>query len=234
MTCCKWERFWVKLGGEHLELAQFWETWCSCCRFIDVPQIATWSMWQMLVVVQTLACLTCLLFISWCIMHLSVKEFLSDPCSGLTQSLTKHVFVHPLCFKSVKPNAAVLKNALRKPGSPFYQHQSCCTDCHIHENRNRPEADRSQMYHFDDFRVKETASKDGLNMGVSKIWGTPQWMVSFLKCLVKWMIWGYTRFRKHPYVSGLFFFATQIFEAYCTHGFWYHWLVRVSSDFLDM
>lgn len=43
-----------------------------------------------------------------------------------------------------------------------------------------------------------------------KFWGTPQWMVSFLKCLVKWMIWGYTRFRKHPYVSGLFFFGTQI------------------------
>jgi len=79
----------------------FWETWCSCCRFIDVCQIPTWSMWQMLVVVQTLACLTSLLFISWCVMHLSGKEFLSDPCSGLTPSLTKHVSVHPLCVSKV-------------------------------------------------------------------------------------------------------------------------------------
>ena len=166
-------------------------------------------------------------------MHLSGKEFLSDPCSGLTPSLTKHVSLHPLCFKSVKPNSAVLKNALLKPGSPFYQHQSCCTDCHIHENRNRPEADRSQMYHSDDFRVKKLPQKMASIWVFPKFWGTPQWMVSFLKCLVKWMIWGYTRFRKHPYVSGLFFFATQILRR--THDFLIPLACMcVSKDFLDM
>ena len=36
-------------------------------------------------------------------------------------------------------------------------------------------------------------------MGVSKNRGTPKWMVYNGKPLLKWMIWGYHYFRKHPY-----------------------------------
>ena len=36
-------------------------------------------------------------------------------------------------------------------------------------------------------------------MGVSKNRGTPKWMVYDGKTLLKWMIWGYPYFWKHPY-----------------------------------
>ena len=36
-------------------------------------------------------------------------------------------------------------------------------------------------------------------MGVSKNRGTPKWMALKWKTLLKWMIWGYHYFRKHPY-----------------------------------
>ena len=128
--------------------------------------------------------------------------------------------VYPLCFKSVKPNAAVLKNALRKPGSPFYQHQSCCTDCHIHENRNRPEADRSQMYHSDDFRVKETFEKKMASIWVfPKFWGTPQWMGFFFEMPSKMDDLGIHPFSETSICQWSFFFATQFFESYCIHDF---------------
>ena len=35
-------------------------------------------------------------------------------------------------------------------------------------------------------------------MGVSKNKGTPKWMVNKWKSLLRWMIWGYHYFRKHP------------------------------------
>ena len=35
-------------------------------------------------------------------------------------------------------------------------------------------------------------------MGVSKNGGTPKWMVYKGKPLLKWMIWGYPYFWKHP------------------------------------
>ena len=41
-------------------------------------------------------------------------------------------------------------------------------------------------------------------MGVSKNRGTPKWMVYSGKPLLKWMIWGYHYFRKHPYTSCFF------------------------------
>ena len=42
---------------------------------------------------------------------------------------------------------------------------------------------------------------NGWHMGVSKNSGTPKWMVYNGKSLLKWMIWGYLYFRKHPYQS---------------------------------
>ena len=36
-------------------------------------------------------------------------------------------------------------------------------------------------------------------MGVSRNSGTPKWMVYNGKSLLKWMIWGYPYFWKHPY-----------------------------------
>ena len=38
----------------------------------------------------------------------------------------------------------------------------------------------------------------GGRFGVSKNRGTPKWMVYNGKPLLKWMIWGYHYFRKHP------------------------------------
>ncbi len=43
-----------------------------------------------------------------------------------------------------------------------------------------------------------TTSKDK-DMAVSKNRGTPKWMVYNGKALLKWMIWGYHYFWKHPY-----------------------------------
>ena len=37
------------------------------------------------------------------------------------------------------------------------------------------------------------------HIGVSKNRGTPKWMVYNGKTLLKWMIWGYHHFRKHPH-----------------------------------
>ena len=37
------------------------------------------------------------------------------------------------------------------------------------------------------------------DLGVSKNRGTPKWMVCKWKTLLKWMIWGYHYFRKHPF-----------------------------------
>ena len=37
------------------------------------------------------------------------------------------------------------------------------------------------------------------DMGVSENRGTQKWMVKEWKTLLKWMIWGYHYFRKHPY-----------------------------------
>ncbi len=42
----------------------------------------------------------------------------------------------------------------------------------------------------------------GFHMGVSKYKGTPKWMVyngKPMKTLLKWMIWWYPYFWKHPY-----------------------------------
>ena len=44
-------------------------------------------------------------------------------------------------------------------------------------------------------------------MGISKNRGTPKWMVYNGKPLLKWMIWGYLYFRKHPYDNQ--FFSSQ-------------------------
>ena len=43
------------------------------------------------------------------------------------------------------------------------------------------------------------------HMGVSKNRDTPKWMVYNGKPLLKWMIWRYDHFRKHPYVVWGFF-----------------------------
>ena len=52
-----------------------------------------------------------------------------------------------------------------------------------------------------------------------KIRGTPKWMVYSWKTLLKWMIWGYHYFRKHPYVHAsrsskvkLIFLSVQYME----------------------
>ena len=39
-------------------------------------------------------------------------------------------------------------------------------------------------------------------LGVSKYRGIPKWMVYNGKLLLKWMIWGYPYFWKHPYRLG--------------------------------
>ena len=41
--------------------------------------------------------------------------------------------------------------------------------------------------------------QSSMYMGVSKNRGTPKWMV-YRKILLKWMIWGYPYFWKHPYI----------------------------------
>ena len=147
--------------------------------------------------------------------HASLWKRVSLGWMFWVDTITDQTCISTVCFKSVKPNSAVLKNALRKPGSPFYQRQSCCTDCHIHENRNRPEADPRCIIPMTS--VSRNLKRWPQYGCFQNLGGTPQWMVSFLKSLVKWMIWGYTHFRKHPYVSGLFFFATQILRR--THDF---------------
>ena len=43
------------------------------------------------------------------------------------------------------------------------------------------------------------------HIGVSKNRGIPKWMVYNGKTLLKWMIWGYHYFWKHPYPTSLFF-----------------------------
>ena len=40
-----------------------------------------------------------------------------------------------------------------------------------------------------------------IHMVVSKNRGTPKWMVYNGKPLLKWMIWGYHYFWKHPYIN---------------------------------
>ena len=42
----------------------------------------------------------------------------------------------------------------------------------------------------------------GWYMGVSENRGTPKWMVKIMETLLKWMIWGYHYFWKHPYGTG--------------------------------
>jgi len=48
-------------------------------------------------------------------------------------------------------------------------------------------------------RSKECPERFRPFMGVSKNRGTPKWMEFQWKTLLKWMIWGYHHFRKHPY-----------------------------------
>ena len=45
---------------------------------------------------------------------------------------------------------------------------------------------------------KEEQWSAAINLGVSKNRGTPKWMVYNGKPLLKWMIWGYPYFWKHP------------------------------------
>ena len=45
----------------------------------------------------------------------------------------------------------------------------------------------------------------GIKIGVSKNRGTPKWMVCNSTTLLKWMIWGYHYFWKHPNQPSVFF-----------------------------
>ena len=60
-------------------------------------------------------------------------------------------------------------------------------------------------------------------MGVSKNRGTPKWMVYNGKPLLKWMIWGYHYFRKHPdpfsAISSCNFIRLCLKKNLCVAGF---------------
>jgi len=47
-------------------------------------------------------------------------------------------------------------------------------------------------------KMEDFVNDFGTKMGVSKNIGTPKWMVEIMGTLLKWMIWGYHYFRKHP------------------------------------
>ena len=62
-------------------------------------------------------------------------------------------------------------------------------------------------------------------MGVSKNGGTPKWMVYNGKPLLKWMIWGYHYFRKHPDpLKPQFPLATSLGSV------WYNLCVQASNN----
>ena len=61
-------------------------------------------------------------------------------------------------------------------------------------------------------------------MDVSKNRGTPKWMVYNGKTLLKWMIWGYPYFWKHPVIASSYFQAESPYVPKKHHHF--------SSDFL--
>ena len=54
-------------------------------------------------------------------------------------------------------------------------------------------------------------------MGFPKNRGTPKWMVYNRKHLLKWMIWGYHYFRKHPNSHFMTYWLTQKTSLFFLH-----------------
>ena len=64
---------------------------------------------------------------------------------------------------------------------------------------NLQEIDEEQLGAFRSLVRSFVRSFVRFYLGVSKNRGTPKWMVYNGKTLLKWMIWGYHYFRKHPF-----------------------------------
>ena len=62
--------------------------------------------------------------------------------------------------------------------------------------------------------IQEKKMDNIFQLGVSKIRGTPKWMV-YGKPLLKWIIWGYHYFRKHP-VGGSSWWSSPTFCLRCS------------------
>ena len=60
------------------------------------------------------------------------------------------------------------------------------------------EAEADSLSFETEISVRKKASNKLPVTGVSKNSGTPKWVVKIMENSIKWMIWGYPYFRKHP------------------------------------